>query len=445
MKFTKKGSVTVFLAWGMFAILSFGLVLVEGVRVYYIRTKTMQAVELAEFSVLSEYQQELLEHYGVFFLDLDYETGEEQPGILRQRAQKYLDKNSEEVQTLNLEISNFERATDSVGSAFFMQAVESVKVQSGYGILETFLEEVGNVTFDAVNLQEILHHSESEASGLLSRFLSLVENRFLEIALPEINFPSIEVLSESIFGSMEDLSQKSIEISDRLDQRMLVQGVGETVSPNFMDIQLFHWYLFQNFAHYGEENIQIPKEQLAYQLEYIISGKESDGKNLENIMWRIFLLRAGGDYLFYHQDVTQLELAEMKAIALVGITGDLVLIKLVRELFLIAQAIENGIQETKTIFAGGKVPLYENGVFAEKTIGYQEYLYLFLNTTGLEQKIYRSMDLIELEIRKSSGYESFRFDHCVESFDLEWNYQFDSLFRLRNYQNTIKCKVNYEM
>ena len=110
MKFTKKGSVTVFLAWGMFAILSFGLVLVEGVRVYYIRTKTMQAVELAEFSVLSEYQQELLEHYGVFFLDLDYETGEEQPGILRQRAQKYLDKNSEEVQTLNLEISNFERA-----------------------------------------------------------------------------------------------------------------------------------------------------------------------------------------------------------------------------------------------------------------------------------------------------------------------------------------------
>ena len=177
----------------------------------------------------------------------------------------------------------------------------------------------------------------------------------------------------------------------------------------------------------------------------MISGKESDRENLENIMWRIFLLRAGGDYLFYHQDAEQLAKAEASAVAMVGFTGNLLLIKLVRELFLIAQAIEDGIVETKTVFAGGEVPLYEEGVFAGVSIGYKQYLYLLLNTVGKDCKIYRCMDVVELEVRKTSGYEKFCLDHCVDLFDLEWDYRFQSLFRTRNYENTIRRKINYEM
>ena len=49
---------------------------------------------------------------------------------------------------------------------------------------------------------------------------------------------------------------------------------------------MFHGYLFGHFTHYGNEDSGIPNEALKYQLEYIIAGKESDQKNLENIMWR---------------------------------------------------------------------------------------------------------------------------------------------------------------
>ena len=168
-------------------------------------------------------------------------------------------------------------------------------------------------------------------------------------------------------------------------------------------------------------------------------------------MWRIFLSRAGGNYLFYHQDVEKMAQAESEAIALVGITGNVVLINLVREILLISQAIQDGISETKLVFAGGEVPLYQNGVFSGVKLGYQEYLFLFLNMTEETTKIYRCMDIVEMEVRAKSGYGRFCLDHCTDSFEIWWSYRFDSLFeaipflRGRIYENEITRNMFYEM
>ena len=440
-----KASVTICLSLCMLMFFTLCIVLAEGTRVYYLRVKAMQAMELAEFSVLSEYQKELFEDYGVFFLDLDYEQGTEQKAILEGRAESYLRKNIEEAETVTLQTANFRRATDGSGSAFFLQAVEQVKIESGYKVLEKVFDGMGNVKPDSVNLEELLKASEDKASGLLSGLKEAAENKLLNISLPDISFPNVNILRESVFGNAESLSDKSMALSERLLHRQLTKGAGEEVRISFAQMQLFYLYLFQNFGYFGSENEEIPRQALEYQLEYIIAGKNSDAKNIENIMWRIFTLRAGGNYLFYHQDAGQLAKAETKAMALVGFTGNVVLINLVRELFLIAQAMEDGIQQTKTVFAGGKVPLYENGVFDGVFIGYEQYLYLFLNAAGKEEKIYRSMDVIELEVRKSSGYENFRLDHCVDFFEVEWTYCYDGLIRSQRYKHTINRNMNYEM
>ena len=168
-------------------------------------------------------------------------------------------------------------------------------------------------------------------------------------------------------------------------------------------------------------------------------------------MWRIFLSRAGGNYLFYHQDAEKMAKAEAEAITLVGVTGNAVLINLVREIFLISQAIQDGISETKQVFAGGEVPLYQNGVFSGVKLGYQEYLVIFLNTTKEMTKIYRCMDVIEMEVRKKSDCESFYLDHCTDFFEIDWSYQFQSLFKeipflnSEIYENAIARKIFYEM
>ncbi len=447
---SKKGSVTIFLALVMLSFLLLCLVLVEGTRVYFLRVKAAQAIELAEFSVLSEYQQELFKHYGLFFIDLDYEQGSEQTGVLEQRIGTYLGKNAEELTTRALITEKYCRATDAGGSGFFRQAVEMMKVQSGYHFFEEVLGNVGGITLQDVNLGEILEKHENTAKDIVSGLLEDENTAEIGIKLPNISFPSVDSLTEAVFGSKEGLSEKGIDLSERIGNRSLSEGIGAKDDFSVTDMQLFHKYIFQKFSYYGSLDESVWKDSLEYQLEYIISGRESDLKNLENVMWRIFLLRAGGNYLFYHQDSQRLGKARAEAVALAGFLGNTFLIEAVKEMILISQAIEDGIVQTKQVFAGEKVPLYQNGAFAGILLGYEEYLYLFLNTTNREEKIYRCMDIVEMEVRKKSGYPMLRMDHCMDCFEVTWKYQFDSLFMelpVLNggiYENTITRKFYYE-
>ena len=451
MRRMSKGSVTIMLALSMLMFLMFCLTLVEGTRVYYLRVKAEQAMELTAFSVLSEYQQELFDYYGVFFLDLDYEQGAEHIAVLEQRVSKYLKENAGELTTERLIAENFRRGTDNGGIPFFRQAVEQMKVKSGYKLVEELLGDVGKLTDVDVDLNEILNENANAAEGLLREYTDQEGIPMFQISLPRISFPTIDALTEAVLGNTEDLSGKEINLDERILQRSLKKGIGIKENTTLADMQLFHTYLFTYLDYYNSEHKEVLDEVLEYQIEYIVSGKESDRKNLEDIMWRIFVSRAGGNYLFYHQDAEKMAKAESEAIALVGVTGNAVLINLVREIFLISQAIQEGISETKQVFAGDEVPLYQKGVFSGVKLGYQEYLVIFLNTTKEMTKIYRCMDIVEMEVRKKSDCESFCFDHCTDFFEIDWSYQFQSLFKaipfLNNeiYENAIARKIFYEM
>lgn len=450
MRKRQKGSLTIFLALTSLMFLTFFLVLIEGSRNYQIRAEAEQAMELAQFSVLSEYQKELFEHYGVFFLDLDYEQGAEYQAVLENRAENYLTRNAEETQTQSVTAGKFRRATDGQGSAFFSQAVELMKVKSGYKLFEELLEQVGGRTEETVDLETLIEEQKSAAEGNLGDETDEEGEEHVQISLPSVSFPSVGALREAVLGSDAGLSRKSIDLSERLMTRELERGAGSTETAGFADMQLFHSYLFKYYPHYGTETDSQWTECLQYQMEYIIAGKSSDFENLENIMWRIFLLRASGNYLFFHQDAAKMQSAQAQATAIAGITGNAALINAVRELILLAQAVEEGISETKRVFAGEKVPLYEQGIFAGTRFGYEEYLGLFLNTTGQKEKVYRCMDIAELEVREKCGYAKLRLDHCVDQFELKWSYQFDSLFfgipflDGNTYETTITRKVYYE-
>lgn len=445
----KKGSVTVFFALSMMTFLIFHLVLIEGVRNYFLRAEALQAVDLTEFSVLSEYQYELYQNYGVFFLDLDYEQGAEQTAVLERRAEKYLMENTKEITTRALSVGNFRRATDAEGQPFFEQAVESMKVKSGYKIFEE-LTGISDHLGDGADLSEILEENQAEVSGLMNQYVDEEGNALFEISLPEVSFPSVDMLTEAVFGNTSDLSGKEISLTDRISQRTCAVGNGKKKDAGLAQMQLFHAYLFNHMNHYGGKDPDLWKEVLEYQLEYIISGESSDRKNMENVMWRIFILRAGGNYLLFHQDAQKIAEAEGEAAALAGITGNPAIIRLVREILLISKAIEAGVEETRSIFAGETVPLYENGIFSGIRMGYEQYLYLFLNTMDKDRKIYRCMDVIELETREKCGYSQLRMDHCVDSFHVEWQLQFESLFLKiplldgEIYETTIKKHIFYK-
>lgn len=467
MRKNTKGSLTVFLALTMMLFLSFCLVLVEGSRIWCYRAKAVQAAELTEFSILSEYQPELFKQYGLFFLDLDYAQGEERTDILSSRAEKYLGINIPEVNSTFLNTDHFSRATDAEGSPFFRQVITQMKFDTGLSLAEDFLERTGQMTGEKTDLENKLQETQNRADGC-ARQVEQEMNRekeeeeeeeaeeeekdsvLVHISVPNITFPSVDALTAAVFGDTGDLSEISIDLKERLEKRSLKQGVGSREGVSFLEMQLFHGYLFSYLNHYGVNNPKASKETLQYQLEYVISGRKSDRENLENVMWRIFLLRAGGNYLFYHQQGEKLAIAQEEALALVGFTGNPALIEAVTELLLMKEAIEDGITETRQIFAGEKVPLVQNGTSFGVEIGYEEYLYLFLNLTDKKEKILRTMDVAELEIRALSGYEKFSMDHCVDRMELQWKYEFPSLFvrtplsESGNYEYTITRKIYYE-
>ena len=450
MKNSVKGSMTIVLSLLVVLFLTFCMVLLEGVRNYFLKLEAEQAMELAEFSILSEYQRELYEAYGLFFIDLDYEQGTEQVPVLENEARKYLSKNAAECETVDVIAENFQRATDAEGSAFFEQAVELMKVESGYKILEELMTFAKTDNGDLLDVGELLTENEMSAQELLGLAVDEQGLPLFDISLPRISFPTIHALTESVFGNEECLSETTINLEERLLKRTLENGEDNQIEITFAEMQLFHKYLLNYFHYYGKNEGHIGKEGLQYQLEYIIFGNDQDRENLENVMWRIFLLRAGGNYLFFHQDSEKMAVAEAEALAIAGISGNPKLVKTVKEILLIASVIECSIQETKAVFEGEKVPLYEDGIFANLQLGYEEYLYLLLNVTGKKEKIYRAMDIVELEIREMSGYEHFRLDHCTDCFTLTWNYEFDSLFLSiplidhGKYNNTITKKVFYE-
>lgn len=301
------------------------------------------------------------------------------------------------------------------------------------------------------NLEGLFSEHEQEAETVLGEYVDEEGVPLFDVSLPSLNFPSIDALALAVFGDMEDLSIKSVDLSQTIEKREKLKGVGTKKNISATEMQFFYGYLFDHFQHYGETREELLSERMEYQLEYIIAGKGDDQRNLEDVMWRIFLLRAGGNYLFYHRDAEKQSMAAAEAAAVAGVTGNPVLAGLVKEMLLIVWAIEDGISETRSIFAGEKVPLYQNGLFAGFSLGYEEYLYLLLNVTGSREKIYRTMDIVELEIRKCSGYEQFRLDHCTDSFRIQWEYGYDLMFSGwqmwggERYVQTLKAEFQYNI
>ena len=89
----EKGSVAVFLALILCAFLTFVFVLLESARIHAAGTVLWRASESAMDSVLSQYQRELFERYGLLFLDGSYGSGISDPAFLQEEYAMWFEKN----------------------------------------------------------------------------------------------------------------------------------------------------------------------------------------------------------------------------------------------------------------------------------------------------------------------------------------------------------------
>ena len=72
-----------------------------------------------------------------------------------------------------------------------------------------------------------------------------------------------------------------------------------------------------------------------------------------------------------------------------------------------------------------------NGAFksfakdTSKTTGlsYKDYLRIFLALSNKEDKLLRSLDMVEMDIRQTKGNENFRIDQCVDYMKVNFGFQ----------------------
>lgn len=307
------------------------------------------------------------------------------------------------------------------------------------------IEVVGNYSFEGLrmdygelSLEENLYEGVEEliskevTNGLLG---FLTEEEISEKCLDLTDLPSglrCEKEERNIFSMLgTDMSGVLAELRAFLPEDLSVETMAERVTDSI----LFHSYLATHFSDFSDES---NGNALSYELEYLISGKETDRDNLSAVVMRICAVRTIMHFVSLYTDGERKGVAEQAALAACGIIGLPALKAIVTFLLLFVWALEEAIIDTAALLqgkcvllypgkTGGNLAFHEIILFSKSlvstrvkqmtekkglTMGYNEFLHLFLLLTSQENKKYRAADLIQENLRITYR-ESFRIKRCV--------------------------------
>lgn len=456
-KENRRGYITVFLSLTLTLLLSLVLTVIEGARISAIRMKFECVADIGMNSVLAEYHKELLKQYDLLFVDTSYGNS---PSIGNTEAhlRNYIQKNLEgkvgysygksrdflNMQVETVDIIEYSIASDEEGNVLKRQVTDYMTDYPTGALLEKLtgqkmqLDGLGLETRDLAGERQS-REAEIEEIGLPVQ--EVEAGVFEEVPL---NNPadianatrSIGVLN-LVISDIRSVSTVKISPNEYISHRSLMKGNGicdEAVriggAPNDL---LYLAYLFEKCGYYGNEK---ENSLLQYQIEYLIEGQDTDWKNLEQVAKRLLRWRETANFIYLLSDGAKMAEAEAMAFALTAVTLNPTLTEPVKYTILFAWTYVESLQDIKDLLGGGKVPLmktagdWKTGIDSIKNVkgslsdtggsgsglSYMEYLEIMLFMTNDYDRTFRSMDLMEMDIRKTPGNSRFRMDGCFDTY-----------------------------
>ena len=441
----KQGEITVFLSLMLSVLLFFFQALFQSAENALFRSQMEEALELSEYSVLSEYHRELWKRYELFYLDLSYGGGAEKTEYLEQRAEEFLNLNLKPGKVKTLETWDYARATDGRGEAYYEQAVSVMKAKRGASILESF-QEYAEYGQQAAEQEE----NYREADDRESRNLEELRRRREEEE--EEGTPNPAEQTERLKGGsilhliLKDpgsVSGKRAELAGVPSDRALLTGSGAR-GKNAYGVLNDAWFLAYLMEHFGNAAACLTGEKesgswLDYQLEYLIAGRDSDIANLEAVCGRLLAIREGMNYAYLLTDSAKVAECTAMATLLVGATLIPGLVEAVKQMLLLAWAFAESVLDLRLLLNGKRVAFRKDASTWKISLSnalelgdlsgmddnedadgllYRDYLGILLMMTGREKKSMRSLDVIEGAVREASGGQWFYVDQCIDSFRL---------------------------
>lgn len=435
---------TAFLALIFILLISFAGSLMESASIQSAKNYRRADVNRAIESVFAEYQKELLEEYDLFAVEGTYESGSFGEDNVLGRLSYYGAGNMEH------DISRLEILSDKGGLPFLGQAGTWVKYKYGLDKLEGLFgnAQAWKTQDEAAKDYRQQEQAENEELEML------LEEQGQTLPVEDNPLDTVAKLKESplltlVVPKDMQVSQKEISLSDQPSARELQQGYGsfEDVAENQEASRLaLGIYLMEHFTSAVPEETKAgesprPGGALDYELEYVISGKESDAENLEKTAERILLIRLVSNFAYIQTDSAKKAEAAAMAAALCALIAVPAVIEAVTQALLFAWSFGESVVDIRALLKGSKVPLIKDsdswqlqlsallqlGSEEEQNEGkdtpggmaYEEYLQILLFLTGTESAAMRGLDLIEQHMRTEKGMEWFRIDHCITKMEVK--------------------------
>lgn len=193
---------------------------------------------------------------------------------------------------------------------------------------------------------------------------------------------------------------------------------------------------------FGNYNNPEKKTVLKYELEYVISGKDSDKENLASVVEKIVLAKTGINMAYLITDKEKIEQVSAIAASVAIVTGLPFLEPVAKGVLISAWSMAEAVNDMKILLSGGKVALTKskggwrtsidnitNGSKKEdsKGLSYKEYCQILIAVQNTGDSLYRIMDLIQINIQKRYNSE-FLMSKSLTGFKLKATYETAPLF-----------------
>lgn len=468
-----QGSITVFMALILSLVVSLICTGIESVRMAAARTQILAGMDIGLYSLFAQYDKELLKEYDLFALDISNGTEDLDLAFLCDELEKYmkpvLKQNSQKLSLQQCGITGYRLLTDQKGEVFFEQVTEYMKETLGSHGIQLLLdkmqdrkektkkaEEEGNKTENGNALESYDHEMSSaareseeeqkrqqESAEELGDGSQSGENTGTQVVQADNPIPAIRRIRW--MGILDLLLPPGQQVSDKeVSKREMVSGrqirSGMPMRENLKEDTsstaqiLYQQYLMEKLGNYRDPG----KGGLSYQIEYVLYGNDSDQENLKAVARKLLLIREGVNAACLAAD--PVKRGQASALATSIASGFLIppAAPVIEAALILCWAFGESVLDVRELFAGGKVPLIKNSENWQLSLGnlphllevmeterrnspggidYEDYLQILLLSMSRENKKMRGMDMVELVMRTSGGWESFRLDGCVTAVE----------------------------
>lgn len=418
----QRAVITVFFSLLSIVFLAGAFAVIEAVRAAGARAHCANASALGLWSVFSEYENILLEDYGLFAVDGGSGTEPVSKEKLLSKYSGYLSENESGTSDMSVklpgllldpwnvsvsqtQIRQYALLTDRGGEYFYQQAVEYMRKTGWAGAIgklksmysgsddirqaESEFEReqkrsrdgAGELERDINTARQELSVSGSSSAGdtaavsssasgssgdieilatgeASQRLKEAEEEAKKKNPLEKISSLQSKELLVLVCGR-GNVSDKSVKRESLLSKRRKNSGVLDLDAPRGGTADDL---LFREYLldHFPDCSDGDDDKVLSYQLEYIIAGKYTDAANLRKVLKRLLILREGMNYSFLLSSASHNSQASALAGTVAGWTGKPAIVAAVKHALLLAWAYGESLFDTRMLLHGGRVPLMKD-------------------------------------------------------------------------------------